>query len=108
MIPVHKFVKEEDKAFIFKGKFQEHEVELLLIKESGELMINADDVSRILGNQDFGDLLSENEEMSNALLDDLNEDYVEFSNAQMLIILAEVNKIDDKELRASLIKKLGV
>jgi hypothetical protein len=108
MTPVHKFVREEKEAFIFKGMLQNHEVELLLIKETGELMINADDVSRIFGNTDFGDLLSQNEPLQNAILDDMNKNYIEYSNTEMLMILADVNKIEDNQLRLSLISKLGV
>lgn len=106
MIPVHKYVGETPEAFEFKGTFEGNEVGLFLIKENGELLINADDVSKILGKRDFGEVLSENEELSNAFLDDMNEDYIEYSNAEMLSILETVNKIEDIEIRQSLIKKL--
>jgi hypothetical protein len=105
---VTKYIREEKDVFVFKGTIQEHEVEMVLIKDGGEMLINADDASRIFGNQDFGDLLSKDEDLSNAFLDDMNENYVEFSNTEMLLILQEVNKIDDKQLRLSLISKLGV
>lgn len=108
MMPIHKYVGETPEAFEFKGMFQNTEVGIYLLKENGQVLVNADEVSRILGNDDFGDLLSQDEALQNAFLDDMNEDFVEFSNAQLLSIMLEVNKIEDAEIRQSLTKKLGL
>jgi hypothetical protein len=108
MIPIHQFVKEEKEAFVFKGTFQNHEVSVFLVKETGEVMINADDLSKIMGHQDFGNFLAQDEPMQNAFLDDMNGDFYEYSNAEMLLILQDINQIEDKSLRSSLISKLGI
>lgn len=108
MITVKQYIAENEQGFEFKGEFQGNSVGLVLTKSDGQLLINADDAAKIFGSQDFGDLLSKDEDLSDAFLDDLNENYIEFSNTQMLLIMQDINKIEDKELRLSLINKLGV
>ena len=51
MITVVNYIREEKEMFVFEGKFQEHNVQLILQKEGGQMLINADDASRIFGKQ---------------------------------------------------------
>lgn len=104
---VLKFIKEEDTCFLFEVFLPEFNLETngILIKESGEMMIQLDDVAKKMGFETAEDLLGQDES-----LDALNESVKEYyyTPLQMLEIRQGIALIEDKVLRESLISKLGV